>query len=161
MKKFLSKLAEVVEIILVIAVIFGLLIYPGLCSNVYISYDADTSKIQLSGSKLALSMRSDLQPTSESTIFNRVYECSFVEDSDISKLSDDAVEVFTAELNELATQADRERTVATIDENGFLLVYDPYENLEIEGDIPVFVVPIGEQDGYIFGFAPATAVQNS
>ena len=151
-------LMEGLELLSVAFVIIVFLIYPSLSSKVEVSYGTDVEKIQVTGSDLALNASEDLQANDESGFLKRVYELPTVDEADLSELDKTMTEVFTEEITAIANTADRTKVTMAVDENGFLIVYDPNGYLDIQGDLPVFMVPLGNETGYVFGFSPA-AVQ--
>lgn len=144
---------ESIEMLFVAVAIIAFMLYPSLKTNVEVSYGLSGEKIQITGSDLALNVQKGLRATNESTFFKRIYELPTVESSDLSEMDATMTETFESELAEVATHADNEKVTATVDEDGFLIVYDPKDNLEIQDDVPVFVVPLGEDSGYVFGFS--------
>lgn len=153
----LRTLAEMVEIVLGVFALICLLFYPSLKTNAKIDLSSSGDKLILSGSELALGPVRGVRAQTTSTAFQQVYEVPFVESADLTIVDEDLTSTFTAEVMELVEITDREHVSAALDENGFLVVYDSAETLTINGDLPVFVVPVNEgSSGYVFGFAPAS-----
>ena len=146
----IRNLMEGLEILFVAFAVIVLLVYPSLSTKVEISYGADIEKIQVAGSELALDATDDLPKINEGGLWKHVYELPVVDEANLSEMEKTMTEVFTEEVTEMA------KVTMALDENGFLVVYDPSGYLDIQGDLPVFIVPLGDETGYIFGFSPAT-----
>lgn len=153
----IRNLMEGLEILFVAFAVIVLLVYPSLSTKVEISYGADIEKIQVAGSELALDATDDLPKINEGGLWKHVYELPVVDEANLSEMEKTMTEVFTEEVTEMASTANRTKVTMALDENGFLVVYDPGGYLDIQGDLPVFIVPLGDETGYIFGFSPAVA----
>ncbi len=156
--QIMRYLINVLETLILAAIILFIILYPSVKSSVEIGYSVNAEQIQVTGSDLVLSVEEDegLHEDQESSFLKRTYEFPLVASSDLSKMDETMSEIFTNELSELASAADSEHVVVAVDQNGFLIVYDPGEYLDIQDDLPVFKVSIGSGTGYVFGFAPAT-----
>ncbi|MDO4987187.1 MAG: hypothetical protein Q4E46_02640 [Candidatus Saccharibacteria bacterium] len=152
----MRNLMEGLEILFVAFAVIVLLVYPSLSTKVEISYGADIEKIQVAGSELALDATDDLPKINEGGLWN-VYELPVVDEANLSEMEKTMTEVFTEEVAEIASTADMTKVTMAVDENGFLVAYDPNGYLDIQGDLPVFRVSLGDETGYIFGFSPAVA----
>ena len=154
---FTLRLFEALEITFVALAFLALMFYPMLSSKVEISYGNSGEKIQITGSDLALRTLKGLHETAESSFIKRTYEFQTVEDKPLSEMDGGMTEVFATEVAEVASSADKTKVTVTVDENGYLLAYDPNGYLDIQNDLPVFTVPVGDESGYVFGFTPVDA----
>ena len=152
----LRSLAEALEIVVIFVGVIAVCVYTTTTSHVRIALGGTGDCFVLSGSSQVLSPVTGVRASESSTMFQQVYEVPLPETDSLSISSEDLASTFTEEVSDLAQLTSRDHVSATVDRDGFLVVYDPAEKLDIVDDIPVFVVPLGDSSGYVFGFTPTT-----